>query len=536
MSKAQDALKALHHFLKQTADIEDIDRCLEHAACDLKAHKTHLMSAFELWKPSVEDLAGEPGFMSRLRVSPQALVLYTAQHSRTFPDWFVDYMVCVLTIRREDLIPDIKKVCAKLSDEALLALMTRGYVSSSWDKNVSLSMLDLFDDQGHCVTVVEMMMIHTVSGRRDYTSIHGVRTGVYGVLDAEASCAALIRSGECVAEACRQLWDVDLGERSRVIYHVLKEFYGLENADVLVEMLGHAPKDLHKDIQYQILKLGRDAEEALRKGKKAKKKAVKTFCAQQLDALERGEVYELNVFEKLPREARLEMLATLVTHLNDFTHENKAKKRNQWARFIKKTASRDPLLWCYASMYQLENRPGYVIGLYVFDLITHVEMAGIKDQLWLLFLHKLCRVVFEESYTGGDLIRHVESCPLELKTEHLSELMFGAEGSLMKRVYSYYFATLKMCDPRILCQALAHNSKVAREAAITGALNLKDDPSGVVALLQSRKKATRLCAIQALGLLDVTMLAGHKADLETARSTEKVEEIQQRRDHLLGRF
>lgn len=463
-----------------------------------------LLEAFREWEPlQSSELKGEKARYPVQQIIA-ALGAIASEEDTPLPDWFLPHLKTLPPanrfLPRELIISLVKEAGDEGIVEAIEEVIAHHFFARDLTPLLALEIQD------------EAAFAHAIGLIADDLLPKNFAPLVEGHADRVIPIIAKKRAEEQDSEELQTL-------------HVLlaNQRCSQEDDDLYLELLGHKLKGMRQQAQFGVDARGAQGRAVLERGVKARKKAVRTWCATQLQILDTTDqsAPELNTFEQLDEEARDKICARI-----DELYE---KKASTWKAWITKEVSPDPMLWLHATIALFEKNTSFIHRWAVFKmLLTHEKTAEHHEAMWRTYLHHLARnPALSDSYEQWHIKKHFDLIPAAFEQEVLEHALYGANGPMTIPMFEHYFA-VKLCSPKMLPIAIEHKSKKVRDAAIKAASYWPEEEDGaaIVALLDSRKKATRQYAAEALFTMPVASVSSHQEALRAKLSSEKDEAVQ----------
>lgn len=480
----------------------------------LQPHTEQLLEAFQQWAPDVE------GLLKRLEDRRADMILIMAiadlvnERGDSLPEWFLPYVQLIPLGAR--FVPEDRafELLKDLGDDALAKSIEVTFEREYFARSIAFSLISLIEDGSKFEHIVKV-----VSSKSS----------------PDKMADALSHSVDRALPILRQKWKEnptnDGCMTTCLLLANMRE--SQEDDDLYIDGLGHRLKAIRAYAQLGLSNRGEGARTLLERGVKARRKAVREWCAAQLEVLGQttADPATEDHFASLS-EAEQEAMGERIDAL--YNADKKA-----WTKWLKSEVAADPMLWLHATLALFSKNPQFIHRWQVFKtLCTTDHTKAHHKEMWsvyLAFLAKEPRV--KDSHTQWHLEKHFALVPSEYAQEIFDQALFNATAPMSVPMYVHYF-TSGYCTPALLVAGLQHKSKKVRDAAIKASSKWpsSEDGEAVVALLGERKKGTRQYAGEALAKMPRESVEPHIGAIAAALDGEKVDDVKSALESVLSKY
>jgi hypothetical protein len=465
----------------------------------LHPHPKTILAGFKAWAPTPEECIARLDHHRADSMFITATALIARRAGEALPDWFLAYMPLAALVHDEN-VPhhDTLEAFDGLGDALIDEAISLSFEHENFRHQSAVILIPRLEDQA--IFARQLTSLTETCSARDVAhcleqAVDRAMPLVHGMWSAQKSNPLLV-----------------------LLLMLANQRHAAEDDDVYLEALGDKLKGIRELAQLGISKRGGQARELLERGVKARKKAVREWCADQLAAIGDAseELPELNAFEQLDEAAQRTMQERV-----DALYQKKTATWNSW---VKKEVSSAPMTWMHATLALFEENPDFIHRWAVFKfLLTHKETAAHHEQMWSVYLHHLARAPnLTSNHTRWHLNKHFGLIPREYEPEVLEYALMGATAPMSIPMLEHYFDRCPY-SPDMFVMSLKHKSKKVRDAALSKIYLWSEDTDAlpIVALLAERKKATRKYAAEALFKMPIEAVAPHLNMLQAHLDKEK---------------
>ncbi len=398
----------------------------------LRSHHRTLLEAFRQWAPEIDQVPKFKPFGEPQRVHVVAMVTALVVGERAgksgLPPWFLPYLQLVPYLEIYDCFPPCQRACALLPPamlrEAILGAQER------WSNTYAIALLSCIPEDAETITdVVGKLSV--------------------GERQTEDISFKLHTIGAPLLPAIEAVWADDLWK-----YHAIALLMALHrlklpsSAALYVRALGHRSKPVRAFAQTGLADLGGSARAALEAGVKARKKAVRVFCSDQLallgpagDGEDATEAPAASGFQGLPPEEQTRMLERI----------DAVREQEKLRPALFKQMNDAPALWFEAMVIVLGNSVGR-------DDIQHLIAATLRrpafsahlPTFWGVYLRFLSRHNISDSYNHWQLMKHIATIPQDLDPGIYERAYLGAAGPFTTKLLPHYFTHVRPPSPALM--------------------------------------------------------------------------------------
>lgn len=469
----------------------------------LQPHLDTLLDDFKAWAPDPEGYVAQVDKRHGYPLIVVATATLTRRSGIALPSWFLPHVKLAAFSTHDSTVSDLRDAFAGLDSALIVEAMHTAFTHDYFSERSAAAFVTLIEEPqsfGQMVRVIAEKLLPDNCARCLEHDIDRAMPILHAIHQENPSASSL-----------------------NVLLRVANKRRSGDDDDAYLEGLGHKLKGLRELAQLGLSQRGGQARELLERGVKARKKAVREWCAAQLEALGDApeELPELNAFEQLDEAAQHAMKERI-----DALYQKKPVTWNSW---IKKEVSGAPMAWMHATLALFADNPDFIHRWAVFrTLLTHKETAAHHEQMWSVYLHDLARHPgLTSNHTRWHLKKHFGLIPGAYEDEVLEHALMGATAPMSIPMLEHYFDRCPY-SPDMFVMSLKHKSKKVRNAALSSIHRWNEDTNAqpIVALLAERKKATRKYAAEALFKMPVKAVASHVEVLRTQLDKEKDEGVQ----------
>lgn len=483
----------------------------------LTPHSEHLLDAFKQWARPVEAMIEAVEFQGNRPdplITTAVATILRSSSSQNLPSWFEAYLpITVLVPRGVDV--DMVLALFEGVPEEIVARAIEVNISHFFYHDIGLHLLKNIHSEEAFQALIETTLAR---------------------VSASDSAHILAALDERVITTLKKVWAAtpENTNVTKTLLMVATLQHSVAIPEVYLHTLGHKTKAMRELAQSGISQLGPNAQPMLEEGVKARKKAVREFCATQLELIRTGvlnapSVSPLEQLSELEQKAmRDRVLEIMELKLTD-------KKIASW---LKKEVAPEPMTWLLATLAIFdENHARESTWKLLHLLVTHTATKEHHEEMWSAYLSCLAHSQISDNYKQWHIKKHFQNIPAAFEQRVLDHALLAAAGPMTVPMLEHYFAR-RYCTPRQLIAALTHSSKKVRDAAMGAARYWPpgEDAAAVVALLDERKKVTRQVAAKALSSIPSECVSPHLDTLQTAAKNEQDEITRDALDALCARL
>lgn len=444
---------------------------------ELRPHHTTLLEGFRAWAPSPHMCLKR---LDHYRADP-LLITATATivraQNRPLPLWFQKYLPLVPLASRRVPAAEALDLFSGVHDNLIARSIDITFHHEHFARDLAMRLVTRIQNQTTFERYVRI--IAEDSSPREF---------------APCLISAIDRSSELL----RDLWREEYYAGYLVLLLLLaNQRCASEDNSIYLEGLGHTNPTIREYAQLGLSRRGEEARPLLERGRRSLRITTREWCKQQLAHL-----------DNKPLDLRTPHSEALA-HLHVITVMNRIDslyelKQPAWVQWLQNEVVEDPMLWMRTTITLFEENPEFIHRWAIFKmLLTHELTAPHHKEMWHIYLHHLAHnPTLTHNNIAWNLKQHLEWLPETFARDVLEHALQDTSGPMSTLMLEYYFEQ-GYCSPMTMVMGLEHREAQVRNAAVAAAKHwpLEEDVYPVLALLQSRRRASRHCARQALSTI-----------------------------------